>query len=71
MNKNIIISMNMPLDIENKAGKKATLQLNDDLYIVCKYPNGESYYLKDANLKGWYPSNKFRCFLYRLSNLIS
>ena len=71
MNKKLILSMCLPIPIENKAGKKATLQLNDGLYIVCKYPDGESYYLKDANLKGWYPSNKFRCFLYRLGNLIS
>jgi hypothetical protein len=70
MNKKIIISMSMPLAIENKEGEKATLQLNENLYIVCKFPNGELYLLKDVDIEGWYPSNKFRNFLYRIRVLI-
>ena len=71
MNKKIILSMKLPLIIENPAGKTATLELNKNENIVCKYSSGELYSLNDVDIKGWHPSNKFRNFLYRLKVLVS
>jgi len=71
MNKKIILSMNLPLPIENPEGKKATLELNKFEYIVCRYSNEECYSLNDVDLENWYPSSKFRNIIYRIRNMVS
>ena len=71
MNKKIIISMSMPMHIENKKGKKATLLINKEEYIVCKYDSGETYTLKDVNLKDWFPSSKYRRFMYNVRHAMA
>lgn len=63
--------MCLPIPIQNKMGKKAVLELNNKEYIVCKYANGENYYLNDVDIEGWYPANKLRYFIYKIRNLIS
>jgi hypothetical protein len=71
MNKKIVLSMRLPLSIENSEGKKATLELNKFEYIVCRYSNEECYSLNDVDLENWYPSNKFRKFIYRIRNIMA
>ena len=71
MNKKIVLSMNLPLRIENTEGKKATLELNKFEYIVCRYSSGECYSLNDVDLENWYPSSKFRNIIYRIRNMVS
>jgi hypothetical protein len=44
--------MKLPLIIENPAGKTATLELNKNENIVCKYSSGELYSLNDVDIKG-------------------
>ena len=63
--------MSMPMDIENGSNKKATLLINEEEYIVCKYTSGETYTLKDVDLEGWFPSSKYRRFMYKVRHLMA
>ncbi|UII27607.1 hypothetical protein LVD15_04045 [Fulvivirga maritima] len=66
MNKMIIMSMGLPLHIQNKSGKKATIEFNKSEFVVCKYHPDNPIYINDASLLGWYPRNPFKRVVYFL-----
>lgn len=66
MNKKIIVSMGLPLVISNNKGEKATIELNEGDFIVCRYHPNNSVYLHDAKLATWHPANWFKRLLYEL-----
>lgn len=65
MNMRIILSMGLPITIRNGEGKKATIELNKQEFVICRYYPNNSYYLNDAKLENWYPVNVFKRLLYR------
>jgi hypothetical protein len=64
MNKKIILSMGLPVEIRNNEGEKATIELNKDDFIVCRYHPNNPVYLQDAKLINWLPVNWFKKILY-------
>ncbi|MDW3195801.1 MAG: hypothetical protein R8G66_25735 [Cytophagales bacterium] len=64
MNKKIIVGMGLPMKIRNKAGDRATIELNKNDFVVCRYHPNRTFYLQNAQLTGWYPTNWFRQVLY-------
>lgn len=66
MNKKIIVSMGLPMEIRNKAGSKATIELNQGNFVVCTYRPNNPVYLNDAKLEEWYPVNWFKRLIYEL-----
>jgi hypothetical protein len=64
MNKKTIVAMGLPMKVRNKAGERATIELNKNHFVVCRYHPDNRVYLHDAKLSGWYPSNWFRKVLY-------
>ncbi|MDW3195805.1 MAG: hypothetical protein R8G66_25755 [Cytophagales bacterium] len=64
MNKKIIVGMGLPLTIRNKAGKRATIELNKNDFVVCRYHSDRTFYLQNAQLTGWYPAHWLRKVLY-------
>ncbi len=51
MDKKIILSMGLPMVVRNLDGKKATIELNDNECVVCRFHPENSVYLGDAQLK--------------------
>lgn len=66
MNKKIIVSMGLPMEIRNIAGSKAVIELNEGDFVVCRYGLNNSVYLNDAKLEKWYPVNWFKRLIYKL-----
>ncbi|MDA9563463.1 hypothetical protein N9R81_02170 [Flavobacteriales bacterium] len=66
MNKRVILSMGIPMAIQNRAGKTATIELNKGEFVICRYHPNNSCYLNDAKLEGWYPTNLFKRIIYRI-----
>ena len=66
MNNKIIGSMGLPIDIRNKKGEKATIELNTNDFVVCRYHPNNSVYIQDAHLLSWYPV----CWIKRLEYTI-
>jgi hypothetical protein len=64
MNKKIIVSMGLPMEIRNKTGITATIELNKNDFVVCRYHPDNSVYLQDAKLINWHPCNWFRRVFY-------
>jgi hypothetical protein len=50
MNKKIIVSMGIPMEIRNEEGSKATIELNKNHFVVCSYHPDNQVYLQDAKL---------------------
>lgn len=71
MNKKIIVGMGLPMKVRNKADDKATIELNKNHFVVCRYHPDFSVYLNDAKLTDWYPSNWFRKILYLIKIKLS
>lgn len=70
MNKKIIISMGLPMVIQSSDGRKATLELNEGDFVVCRYHPNNTVYLQDANLRHWYPLNRFRKMVYHIKRIL-
>lgn len=66
MNKKVILSMGLPVLIRNATGERAVIELNEGLFVICKYFPNNSVYLNDAKLEKWYPANWFKGLIYRL-----
>lgn len=66
MDKKIILSMGLPMAVRNLAGKKATIELNNNACVVCRFHPNNSVYLGDARLVNWYPANLFLKIIYRI-----
>ena len=64
MNKKIITSMGLPIVIRNKAGKMATIELNNNDCIVCRYHPNNAVYLFDAKIEKWYPHGLIKKIIY-------
>ena len=60
--------MGLPFTIRNSEGKKATIELNKGEFVICRYHPDNSYYLNDAKLEGWYPTNLFKRIIYWIKN---
>ena len=58
------MGMGLPMRVRNKAGDSATIELNKNQFVVCRYYPDNQVYLQDAKLTDWYPSNWFRKVLY-------
>lgn len=71
MNNKIILSLGIPLEIKNQHGKTATIELNNNGYVVCRFHPNDSVYLVDAKLAKWYPANFFLNLLYNLKKMIN
>ncbi len=56
--------MGLPMTIRNKAGKRATIELNKNDFVVCRYHPNQTFYLQKAHLTDWYPANWLRKVLY-------
>lgn len=56
--------MGLPMKIRNKASARATIELNKNHFVVCRYHPDNTVYLHDAKLTDWYPSNWIRRALY-------
>jgi len=52
--------------IRNSDGKKATVELNNNACVVCRFHPNNSVYLGDARLAKWYPANFFLYIIYRI-----
>ncbi len=65
MDKNIILSMGIPIVIRDEQGKRASIELNKNWFVVCRYHPDNSVYLCDARLEGWYPVNIAKRVIYR------
>lgn len=66
MDKKIILSMGLPMAVRNLAGKMATIELNTNACVVCRFHPNNSVYLGDARLVNWYPANFILKIIYRL-----
>ena len=66
MDKKIILSMGLPMTVRNSVGKKATIELNKESCVVCRFHPENSVYLGDARLIKWYPTNFFLNLIYRI-----
>jgi hypothetical protein len=64
MDKNIILAMGLPIVIRNIKGKRATIELNKNWFVVCRYHPDNSVYLCDARLEGWYPVHMAKRVIY-------
>lgn len=60
--------MGLPISIRNIDGKKATIELNEGDFVVCRYGMNNSVYLNDAKLNKWYPANWFKRLIYELKS---
>ena len=58
--------MGLPVVVRNTVGKKATIELNNNAYVVCRFHPNNSVYLGDARLATWYPANFFLNLIYRI-----
>lgn len=58
--------MGLPISIRNINGKKATIELNEGDFVVCRYGMNNSVYLNDAKLNKCYPANWFKRLIYEL-----
>jgi hypothetical protein len=47
--------MGLPMSIRNIDGSKATIELNEGDFVVCRYGLNNSLYLNDVKLNKWYP----------------
>ena len=65
MDKKILMSLGLPIIIENKDGKKATIELNHHEFVVCRFHPDNSVYLQDAQLNDWHPTGYFHQILYK------
>lgn len=65
MNKKVIASMGLPMVIRNKAGSLATIELNLDDFVVCRFHPNNPIYLHDSKLQQWYPANWIKRMIYR------
>ncbi len=60
--------MGMPIVIKNSAGKLATIELNKDTNVVCRFHPNNSVYLGDTHLEKWYPSSLYKREVYQFIN---
>jgi hypothetical protein len=44
MNKKVVVSMGLPMEIRNKAGNSATIELNKNDFVVWNYYAGPAIY---------------------------
>ncbi len=63
--------MGLSLNVRNRLGKIATIELNSEEFVVCRFHPNNSVYLLDAQLKGWYPTHAFKRLLYYLLVMIT
>lgn len=66
MNKKVILAMGLPLAIKSSTGRKATVELSSNGFVICRYHPDNRVYLSDANLNGWYPVSPYKWMLYTL-----
>lgn len=67
MDKHAILSLGLPVVIRNRAGKRATIELNKSYFVVCRFHPNNSVYLSDADLEKWYPVNWFDKIVYSIN----
>jgi hypothetical protein len=65
MNKKIILSMGLPVVIRNAKGRLATIELNNNECVICRFHPNNSVYLSDAQLKKWYPVSPYKRVIYQ------
>ncbi len=56
--------MGLPMVIRNLAGKMATIELNNNACVVCRFHPNNSVYLGDVQLVNWYPKGWFKKIVY-------
>ena len=67
MDKHAILSLGLPVVVGNRAGKRATIELNANYCVVCRFHPNNSVYLGDADLEKWYPVNWFERIVYSIN----
>lgn len=63
--------MVLPVVVRNSDGKKASIELNNNAFVVCRFYPNNSVYLGDAQLKNWYPENSFLNIVYIIKKYLS
>ncbi len=56
--------MGLPMVIRNRKGGLATIELNVDDFVVCRFHPNNPVYLHDTKLQRWYPANWFKRLIY-------
>lgn len=70
MNKGIFLSIGPPLVMRNTKLKLATIELNSQNCIVCRYHPNNLVYKADAELEKWYPVNLFARLIYQFNKFL-
>lgn len=66
MNIKIILALGIPITIRNKVGQRATIELNKNRFVICRYHPNNSFYISDLCLENWYPTNIIKLIIYKI-----
>lgn len=51
----ILLSMGLPIVLKHGSGKQATVELNVEEFVVCRFHPNNSVHLADAQFNSWCP----------------